>query len=134
MKRRDFVKAVPVLSGAVVANGASAQTAKAAAAPAAETAAKGATAGGYGKADLQEFAGIGHSDMGSTDADGNPRPGFNDRSSKPKKGDPKALYQMPLTKEEQDIMDGKKGEELAKVMKIVVAHGISLIGFYLFFV
>ena len=30
---------------------------------------------------------------------------------------------MPLTKEEQAIMDGKKGEELAKVMKIVVAHG-----------
>ena len=78
---------------------------------------------GYGKKDLQEFAGIGHSDMGATDADGNPKPGFSDRSSKPKKDDPKALYQMPLTKEEQDIMDGKKGEELAKVMKIVVAHG-----------
>jgi predicted aconitase len=30
---------------------------------------------------------------------------------------------MPLTQEEQDIMDGKKGEALAKVMKIVVAHG-----------
>jgi len=30
---------------------------------------------------------------------------------------------MPLTKEEQDIMDGKKGPELAKVMKIVVTHG-----------
>ena len=30
---------------------------------------------------------------------------------------------MPLTKEEQDIMDGKKGPELAKVMAIVVAHG-----------
>jgi len=30
---------------------------------------------------------------------------------------------MPLTKEEQDIMDGKKGPELAKVMKIVVGHG-----------
>ena len=30
---------------------------------------------------------------------------------------------MPLTQEEQDIMDGKKGPELAKVMAIVVAHG-----------
>jgi hypothetical protein len=30
---------------------------------------------------------------------------------------------MPLTKEEQAIMDGEKGPELAKVMKIVVAHG-----------
>jgi hypothetical protein len=61
--------------------------------------------------------------MSNTDADGNTKPGFSHRSSKPKKDDPKALYQMPLTKEEQDILDGKKGPELAKVMKIVVAHG-----------
>ena len=73
---------------------------------------------------LPDYAGkIGYSDMTATDADGKPQPGFSDRSSKPKKADPKALYQMPLTKEEQDIMDGKKGPELAKVMKIVVAHG-----------
>jgi hypothetical protein len=61
--------------------------------------------------------------MSATDADGKPSPGFSDRSSKPQQADPKALYQMPLTKEEQDIMDGKKGPELAKIMKIVVAHG-----------
>jgi hypothetical protein len=78
---------------------------------------------GYGKEDLKEFADVGYSDMSNTDADGNTKPGFSHRSSKPKKDDPKALYQMPLTKEEQDIMDGKKGPELAKVMKIVVAHG-----------
>ena len=30
---------------------------------------------------------------------------------------------MPLTQEEQDIMNGSKGEALAKIMKIVVAHG-----------
>ncbi len=34
-----------------------------------------------------------------------------------------ANQQMKLTKEEQDIMDGKKGEALAKVMKTVVAFG-----------
>jgi predicted aconitase len=34
-----------------------------------------------------------------------------------------ANQQMTLTKEEQDIMDGKKGEALAKVMKTVVAFG-----------
>ncbi len=33
------------------------------------------------------------------------------------------LHQMGLTQEEQDIMNGSKGEVLAKVMKIVVAHG-----------
>ena len=32
-------------------------------------------------------------------------------------------HKMKLTKEEQDIMDGKKGEVLAKVMKTVVAYG-----------
>jgi len=70
-----------------------------------------------------DYAGIGYSDMGGTDADGKPQPGFSDRGNKPENADPKALYQMPLTKDEQDIMDGKKGPELAKVMKIVVAHG-----------
>jgi predicted aconitase len=39
------------------------------------------------------------------------------------KHDPKKPYQMPLTKEEQDIMNGSKGEIIAKIMKIVVAHG-----------
>ena len=40
------------------------------------------------------------------------------------KFDPSAKpHQMTLTKEEQDILDGKKGDVLAKVMKTVVAHG-----------
>jgi len=76
-----------------------------------------------GSKTVPDYAGIGYSDMGGTDANGKPQPGFADRSNRPDKADPKALYQMPLTKEEQDIMDGKKGPELAKVMKIVVAHG-----------
>jgi predicted aconitase len=63
------------------------------------------------------------SDMDAMGPDGKPQPGFDHRSSKPQQADPKALYQMPLTQEEQAIMDGKKGPELAKVMKIVVAHG-----------
>ena len=37
--------------------------------------------------------------------------------------DPKKPTQMTLTQEEQDILDGKKGEEMAKVMKTVVMHG-----------
>ena len=128
MERREFVKLVPLpaLGATVGANSALTATSE----PDPKTIAPSMRGfqddkkmPGYGKKDLQEFAGIGHSDMGATDADGNPRPGFSDRSSKPKNDDPKALYQMPLTKEEQDIMDGKKGPELAKVMKIVVAHG-----------
>jgi predicted aconitase len=39
------------------------------------------------------------------------------------KPDPKKPHQMSLTKEEQDIMNGSKGELIAKIMKIVVAHG-----------
>ena len=59
---------------------------------------------------LPVYAGkLGYSDMTGFDADGKPQSGFNDRSSKPQQADPKALYQMPLTKEEQAIMDGKKG-------------------------
>ena len=73
---------------------------------------------------MPDYAGkIGYSDMSNTDADGNTQPGFSHRSSTPKQANPKGPYQMPLTQEEQDILDGKKGPELAKVMKIVVAHG-----------
>ncbi|MCA0891919.1 aconitase X [Microbulbifer agarilyticus] len=32
-------------------------------------------------------------------------------------------YQMPLTQEEQDMLGGSKGPEMAKLMKILVAHG-----------
>ena len=40
------------------------------------------------------------------------------------KHDPKTpAHKMKLTKEEQDIMDGKNGEVLAKVMKTVVQYG-----------
>ena len=126
MERRDFVKSIPlaaVAPAALAGGNASNAQAQEKDAPAASVAGKDAGTDGYGKEDLREFAEIGHSDMSSKDADGNAKPGFKHSSSTPKKDDPKALYQMPLTKEEQDIMDGKKGPELAKVMKIVVAHG-----------
>ena len=73
---------------------------------------------------MPDYAGkIGYSDMSNTDADGNTAPGFSHRESQARKDDPLAPYQMPLTQEEQDILDGKKGPQLAKVMKIVVDHG-----------
>ena len=75
-------------------------------------------------ATMPAYAGkLGISDMTAKDADGKPQPGFAHTSSKAQQADPKAPYQMPLTKEDQDLMDGKKGPELAKIMKIVVAHG-----------
>jgi len=42
---------------------------------------------------------------------------------KPSNTDPLKPFEMTLTPEEQDIMDGKKGDALAKVMKTVVAFG-----------
>ena len=124
MDRRDFAKALSLsalVPGGVVAGAAATAlqaNAQTAAAPA-DAAAGAAKASGP----RPDHAAVGYSDMSGTDADGKVQPGFADRSSKPKQDDPLAPYQMPLTQEEQDIMDGKKGPELAKVMKIVVAHG-----------
>jgi predicted aconitase len=123
MKRRTFVKALPalpVLTGAAIALDPTGQKAGA------QSAKPAAAAAGSQPQKVSDIAkkltvnGHPHSDMTATGPDGKPQPGFKDRNSQ---SDPKAPYQMPLTKEEQDIMDGKKGPELAKVMKIVVAHG-----------
>ncbi|MGB5734681.1 MAG: aconitase X [Thiohalocapsa sp.] len=69
---------------------------------------------------------IPHSDMEGLGPDGKPKEWYRasgkgisiDAASEPTKP-----HQMTLTKEEQDILNGSKGEVLAKVMKIVVAHG-----------
>jgi hypothetical protein len=67
------------------------------------------------------------SDMNGIGPDGKPDPDYNangtGHSRADFKHDPKKPHQMTLTKEEQDILDGKKGEVLSKVMKTVVAHG-----------
>ena len=120
MKRRTILKTLPaitLLPAALKLNIVEADEHKAA--PKAAAAKSGSK-----KTEMPDYAGkIGYSDMSNTDADGITQPGFSHRSSKPNKTDPKAPYQMPLTREEQDILDGKKGPELAKVMKIVVGHG-----------
>ncbi|MEM8678190.1 MAG: aconitase X [Planctomycetota bacterium] len=120
MQRRTFVKTtptLPALTGAMFAQE------SAAGGPSMQASA----AGNSSKAKsgtVPAYAGkLGISDMAAIDADGNPQPGFADKSSKARSDDPKAPYEMPLTKEEQAIMNGEKGPELAKVMKIVVAHG-----------
>ncbi|MHC4981385.1 MAG: aconitase X, partial [Planctomycetota bacterium] len=65
------------------------------------------------------------SDMDGMGPDGRPVPGYRATGTgrAPTNVDPAKPHQMKLTREEQDIMDGKKGEALAKVMKTVVAFG-----------
>jgi predicted aconitase len=41
----------------------------------------------------------------------------------PKEHDPEKPHKMKLTKEEQDILNGSKGEVMAKVLKTIVMHG-----------
>ena len=74
-------------------------------------------------------SGMLHSDMEGLGPDGKPKAGYrasgkgytNDKTPQPSQ-----LHQMDLTQEEQDIMNGSQGEVLAKVMKIVVAHGNAM--------
>lgn len=71
---------------------------------------------------------IRETDMDGIGPDGKPIPGYKavGTGSPPKitSHDPsKAPHQMRLTKEEQDILDGKQGAVKAKLMKTVVRHG-----------
>jgi hypothetical protein len=134
MKRREFVQNVGLASaaGLLVGGSANADTPAASdgtqstgtqAAKPGAAATQSASAGSQSQ-EVPAYAGsLQTSDGTVVDADGNAQPGFAHTSSEAQQADPKAPYQMPLTQEEQDIMDGKKGPELAKVMKIVVGHG-----------
>jgi predicted aconitase len=68
------------------------------------------------------------SDMNGTGPDGKPDPDYNATgigvTPTTTAYDPsKPPHKMKLTKEEQDILDGKKGKALAKVMRTIVDHG-----------
>lgn len=65
------------------------------------------------------------SDMVGLGPDGKPDPNYNANGTGHARTnvEPAKPPQMTLTKEEQDILDGKKGEALSKVMKTVVAFG-----------
>jgi predicted aconitase len=127
MKRREFVKNVGLASATGLLVGCSTDTDTPSSS--AETQSTGAQTAKPQAAATQSqeppaYAGsLQTSDGTIIDADGNAQPGFAHTSSESQQADPKAPYQMPLIQEEQDIMDGKKGPELAKVMKIVVGHG-----------
>jgi predicted aconitase len=133
MKRRDFVKGVAAVpaAGALLSSSSllSAEAGNPRAAKAAGQATSGASKSGASKTGtLPGYAGqFMSSDMYGLGPDGKPDPNYRatgmGSSRAHTKPDPAKPHQMKLTQEEQDIMDGKKGEVLAKVMKIVVAHG-----------
>ena len=118
MKRREFVKTIPltalVPAGLAATQPAHAQTA---------TATGQASSGASGTGALPGYAGkILDSDMNGVGPDGKPtgqKATFSGGGPSAKAHD----HQMKLTKEEQDILDGKEGKEKAKLMKILVAYG-----------
>jgi len=121
MKRRDFVKTVGAVSASGLLTGCEPQSDMPSAV---DSSPPPPTSAGSQSQEVPAYAGsLQTSDGTVVDADGNAHPGFAHTGSEAQQADPKAPYQMTLTQEEQDIMDGKKGPELAKVMKIVVGHG-----------
>ena len=127
MNRRTFIKltsmaggAIALFTGRFLAPGGKAV---------AHAAAGKAGTGASGKSKpLPDWAkNIRSSDMNGLGPDGKPDPDYNANGTGASrvgfKHDPKKPHQMKLTKEEQDILNGKKGEVLAKVMKTVVSHG-----------
>ncbi len=125
MKRRDFVKAIPATAvlPAVLTTGAGMP--KTAAAQTATT--ESAVTRAAKSLNLPDYAGkILHSDMDGLGPDGKPtgqKATFTGASKADAKAEKAAQHQMTLTQEEQDILDGKDGEEKAKLMKILVAYG-----------
>ncbi len=140
MDRREFVRTVPltVLTGAAASaiHGSSAQ---AAAQGGGEAGSAAGTAGAPDQVGIHHLltkeagtpayvANWRETDMDGLGPDGKYVRGFRSAGtgSAPKNTahDPSAApHQMELTKEEQDILDGKQGEVKAKLMKTIVRHG-----------
>jgi len=99
--------------------------AKGASTPAGKAAKQASTAGQ--KRGVPDFAkNILTSDMNGLGPDGKPtgqRATFTGASKANATAEEAAKHQMNLTKEEQAILDGKEGEEMAKLMKIQVLFG-----------
>jgi predicted aconitase len=123
MDRRSFVKLVPLTVGAVAVLPREARAGQTAEARAGTTAAppgsRPSRSGGH-----PEWArSLRDSDMDGLGPDGKPQPDY--RATRTGHARPSGAHphQMKLTREEQDILDGKEGEVKAKVMKTVVAFG-----------
>ncbi len=131
MKRRDFIKAVPVAALAPAALTANPEKAFSQQTQAGTTPGQGGVrhllSKPSGSPDHALYSER-QSDMLGLGPDGKPDPDYNATASgvtpKLTAYDPsKPPHQMKLTQEEQDILDGKKGKALAKVMRTVVDHG-----------
>ena len=125
MERRNFFKLLSMAWGAVILlpGRLLAQTEKAAAP--ASSGAPGTGADGTVK--LPEYAKeMRDSDMLGLGPDGKPtgqKATFTGASKANAKAEEAMRHKMKLTKEEQAVLDGKDGEEKAKLMKILVAFG-----------
>jgi hypothetical protein len=137
MDRREFVKLIPAVSlasGSLLALNANAQDGKV------QDKATGTSGGDQGKVtgpsasvkpgDYKEYMKNIHNPPGSDpfglDEQGKGIKGFRavgTGSNVKDRPDADKPVKMKLTREEQDILDGKQGPELAKVMKTVVEHG-----------
>lgn len=131
MKRREFCKGVALVpaSGALVSVGRFAEAAsngKTAQVGMSGQAAQ-SSSGASGAGTLPDYAGkMIHSDMDGVGPDGRPtgqRATYTGASRADAKADTLAQHQITLTQEEQAILNGKDGEEKAKLMKILVAFG-----------
>ena len=132
MKRREFVKSIPLAAllpaglaaqaGNALAGNAQAGNAQASNAKAGDT-----TAGKAGAKDVPDYAE--HfltSDMNGLGPDGKPTgqtATFTGASKANATAEEAAKHQMKLTAEEQATLDGKEGPEMAKLMKIQVLFG-----------
>ncbi len=130
MKRREFLKGAVLLpvSGALLPKGRLAEAATAGAETQGGKAATPASSGASGARKLPGYAGkmLQHSDMNGLGPDGKPtgqRATYTGASKANAKAEEAMRHKMKLTKEEQAILDGKDGEEKAKLMKILVAFG-----------
>jgi hypothetical protein len=120
MQRREFIKLVPasvLVSSQLLTEAANAEVEK--------TADQASTATSGTSAHPDWVKSLRDSDMDGLGPDGKPVPGYSANGTGHARTDvdPNESHEMTLTPEEQDILDGKKGDALAKVMKTVVAFG-----------
>jgi predicted aconitase len=124
MERREFLKIVPAAALGAAGLVATRSDAKGASTPAGKAAQQASTAGQ--KRGVPDYAkDFLTSDMNGLGPDGKPTGQTMTFTGASQTGvtAETASKEMTLTQEEQDILDGKEGEEKAKLMKILVAFG-----------
>ncbi len=126
MDRREFVKVVPLTALPLLIGCRAGEDGKIAGPATSDKASRAASgASGAGERAPDWVTSLRDSDMDGLGPDGKPVPGYKATGTGHARTDvdPSKPHQMTLTREEQDILDGKKGAALAKVMKTVVAFG-----------